>query len=112
MQRAQGNMLRSLRAVQAFLDQNAFKLADVVNTGARQRLADSIAELSGHATDQRGSVLASQVSTQKQRALRLALLRDHMAPISRIARSDLPQTAMIELLSRLRRRTCLRRTRR
>src|SRR6478672_10498722 len=98
MQTTQGNMLQSLRTVKAFLEENAAKLTDVVKTGARQRLDDAIAELSGHASDQTGSALASQGATLKQRTLRQALLRDHMAPISRIARSDLPQTPEIEPL--------------
>jgi hypothetical protein len=98
MQTTQGSMLQSLRAVQAFLDQNAEPLASVVKTGARQQLADAIAVLSGHASDQTGSNLASQGATLKQRALREALLRDHMAPISRIARADLPVTPEVEPL--------------
>jgi hypothetical protein len=49
-------------------------------------------------SDQTGSALASQGVTLKQHTLRRALLRDHMAPISRIARSDLPQTPEIEPL--------------
>ena len=67
MQTIQGNMLQSLRTVQAFLEENAAKLTDVVNTGARQRRDDAIAELSGHASDQTGSALASQGAALKQR---------------------------------------------
>jgi aminopeptidase N len=70
MQTAQGNMLQSLRTVQAFLDDNAAKLPDVVKTDARQRLDDAVLELSGHASDQTGSALASQGATLKQRTLR------------------------------------------
>jgi hypothetical protein len=98
MQTNQGNMLQSLRTVQAFLAENAAKLTDVVNTGARRRLDDAITELSVRVSDQTGSALASQGATLKQYTLRRALLRDHMAPISRIARSDLPQTPEIEPL--------------
>jgi hypothetical protein len=98
MQTAQGNMLQSLRTVQAFLEENADTLAGVVKTGARQKLQDAIGELSTHASEQTGSTLAAQGATQKQRALRLALVRDHMAPISRIARADLPYTPEIEPL--------------
>ena len=98
MQTKQGNRLQSLRSVQAFLDEYAGRLAGVVRTGARQRLDDAVTELSTHASEQTGSSLASQGATQKQRTLRAALLRDHMAPISRIAKSDLPQTPEIEPL--------------
>jgi hypothetical protein len=98
MQTAQGNMLQSLRTVQAFLEENAAKLTSVVNSGARARLDAAIVELATHVTDQSGNHLASQGATKKQRALREALLRDHMGPVSRIARSDLPQTPEIEPL--------------
>jgi hypothetical protein len=85
-------MLESLRAVQTFLNAHADKLDGVVKTGARQRLSDAIAALSGHATGQTGSHLAAQGATQKKRQLRGALIRDHMAPIARVARADLPST--------------------
>jgi hypothetical protein len=98
MQTTQGNMLQSLRTVQAFLEENAPRLTDVVSTGARHRLDAAIAELSVHVSDQTGSALASQGATLKQHTLRRALLRDHMVPISRVARSDLPQTPEIEPL--------------
>ena len=83
-------MLESLRSVEHFLDENADKLASVVNTGARQRLTAAITDLSAHASEQTGSNLAAQGATQKKEALRLALLRDHMAPIARIAAADIP----------------------
>jgi hypothetical protein len=83
-------MLESLRSVEHFLDENADKLANVVNTGARQRLTAAITDLSAHASEQTGSNLAAQGATQKKEALRLALLRDHMAPIARIAAADIP----------------------
>ena len=95
MQRTQGNTLHSLRTTHAFLEENATKLNAVVKSGARQRLEAVIAELSTHVAGQAGSQLASLGATQRQRALRLALLRDHMAPISRIARADLPPTPEI-----------------
>ncbi len=83
-------MLESLRSVEAFLDENADKLATVVNTGTRQRLTAAIADLSTHASDQTGSNLAAQGATQKKESLRVALRRDHMAPIARIAAADIP----------------------
>ena len=90
MQTKQGRMLESLRSVEAFLDENADKLASVTNTGARQRLTTAIADLSTHASEQTGSNLAAQGATQRKEALRQALLRDHMAPIARIAAADIP----------------------
>jgi len=67
VQTTQGNVLKSLRTVTAFLEEHAAKLTDVVNTGARQRLDDAIAELSGHASDQTGSALASQGDALEER---------------------------------------------
>jgi hypothetical protein len=98
MQTAQGSMLVSLRGVEAFLEQNAAALADVVNTGARKKLTDAIAALSTYTSDQTGNVLVSKGSTKNQRSLRQALMRDHMAPIARIAKGELPQTPQIEPL--------------
>lgn len=92
MQSKQGSMLQSLRAVKGFLDEHADTLGDVVQTGARKRLDDAIAALDTHVSDQSGSHLQAQSLTQRQRSLRIALLRDHMAAVSRIARADLPNT--------------------
>jgi hypothetical protein len=98
MQTLQGSVMESLRAVQTFLNDNADKLAEIAKTGARQKLDDAIAELATHASDQTGSNLAAQGNTQKKRILQRALLRDHMAPIARIARADLPPTPEVEPL--------------
>ena len=85
-------MFQSLRAVQSFLDEHADQLTRVVQTGARKRLADTIAALDTHASNQTGSHIESQALTQRQRAFRASLLRDHMREISRVARADLPRT--------------------
>jgi len=98
MQTKQGNMLRSLRAAESFLNDNAARLADVVNTGVRQELTDATTALAALVSDQSGHDLASQGATLNQRALRVTLIRDHMLPISRIARANLPQTPQIEPL--------------
>jgi hypothetical protein len=98
MQTRQGTMLDSLQNVQAFLDKNAEKLSGVVKTGARQMLADAIEALATHASDQSSSQVASEGAPRKQLALRQALVRDHMQPIVRIARADLPPTPEVEAL--------------
>jgi hypothetical protein len=98
MQTAQGTMLETLRSVENFLDAHADKLAGVVKTGARQKLTDAIAALDLHASDQTGGLLASKGATQKKQSLRVALLRDHMAKIARIAAADLPNTPELEPL--------------
>jgi hypothetical protein len=91
-------MLQSLRNVAGFLDQHADQLQGVVQTGARQRLDTVITALETHASDQSGGTIGSKGATQKQRALRRALIRDHMTPIARIAAADLPRTPELEAL--------------
>ncbi len=85
MKTTQGSMLHSLRAARTFLDDNAEVLGDIRTTGARKDLDVLIADLDGHAATQTGSLLDAKGSTQRQRALRQALLRDHIAPIVKIA---------------------------
>ena len=92
MNTTQGSMLVSLKSVQTFIDDNAAALGGVVNTGARTKLTQAIADLARHASDQKGSVMESQSATRGKESLRLALMRDHMAPIARIAKSELPLT--------------------
>jgi hypothetical protein len=98
MRTEQGNMLISLHQVQAFLDRNADAFAGVVKTGARKRLDGAIGALKTHMMEQTGHTLAMQATTQTLHELRTVLLRDHMAPIARIARADLPRTPELAAL--------------
>jgi hypothetical protein len=98
METRQGIILQSLRNVEAFLEEHPTALADVVRTGARQQLADTLADLAATANEQSGSVIASMVATRKQLALRHALLGDHMNPIARIAKARLPLTPEMQPL--------------
>ena len=93
MHTTQGNLLQSLRAVKEFLDDNAQQLGDVVTTGTRTKLDQIIAALEKHVAEQAGSVLAASRASRKRAELTTALLRDHMAPIARIAQADLPHVA-------------------
>ena len=92
----QTKVLLSLRGAQAFLEANARRLPTVNATGARRRLDDDIARLSAHAAQQVASDLQARGATKLQRALRLALLRDHMSPIARIAKLELPRTPDVD----------------
>jgi hypothetical protein len=92
MQTMQGRIIQSLRDVAAFLDRNATTLVAAAQSGARQKLAAAIAQVSTFVADQAGSGLASKGATLKHRALRRALIRDHMKPIARVARAELPDT--------------------
>jgi hypothetical protein len=98
MQTQQGNMLQSLRNVEVFLDQNAERLAEVVRGDVRQRLTDAVTALNAHVSAQSDSTLGSRGATQQHRALRRALIRDHMLPIARIAAADLPNTPEVQPL--------------
>jgi hypothetical protein len=96
MQTTQGNLLQSLRSVKEFLNENAARLGDVVTSGARVKLDQTIAALESHVAEQVGSVLAARGATERRRVLMTELVRDHMAPIARIAQADLPHIPEIE----------------
>lgn len=98
MQTKQGNMLQSLRNVEVFLDANATQLAGVVQSDVRQRLTDAITSLESHVSAQTEGTFGSKGATQKHKALRRALIRDHMIPIARIAAADLPDTPELRSL--------------
>jgi hypothetical protein len=91
MQTKQGSTLQSLRNVEDFLDQHADVLADIVQGGSRRKLDDVIKALEVHVSRQAASALESRGATQQHYARRRALLRDHMAPIARIAVLELSQ---------------------
>ena len=92
MQTKQGNMLQALRNVEVFLDQNATQLAGVVQSDVRQRLTAAITSLQAQVSAQSEGSFGSKGATRKHQALRRALIRDHMLPITRIAAADLPDT--------------------
>jgi hypothetical protein len=49
-----------------------------------------MADINRHVTNQSGSDLTAQIKTKKIKALRRALIRDHMTQIARIAAAELP----------------------
>src|SRR3982751_4722867 len=98
MQSRQGNMLQSLRAVEDFLAANADPLDEIVKTGTRKKLANTIAALEATVADQAGSSVIAKGGTNRYLALRRALIRDHMGPIARIARAELPPSPEMNAL--------------
>jgi hypothetical protein len=92
MQTYQGNMYRSLRAVKEFLELHALVLDGIANTEPRRQLDELIAELEADLAAQEGNDVAAQLATRNQQALRAALKKQFMRPISRVARIDLPHT--------------------
>lgn len=96
MQTTQGSVLDTLRAIQQFLDDNAAKLGNVVQSGTRRQLNQVVAQLAAFAATQSGKKTAGDVAHAK--ALRVALVDDHMTVIARIAAVDLPQTPQLQNL--------------
>ena len=86
MKTRQGNTLASLRAARDFLDAHTAELPSTAASGARKKLDAAIADLATHVADQTGGTVTAQLGTKQVHALRVALLRTHMSPLSRIAR--------------------------
>lgn len=99
MQSAQGYTLLSLQNVQAYLSENAAALGNAIPADTRTLLDDSIAELSGHVAAQDGHTRTAKSAVARQHAKRVALIRDHMAPIARIAKLELEGTPELVSLS-------------
>ena len=98
MRLTQGSALDSLRGVQRFLDEQADKFGEVNKTGVRKDLDDLIATVSTHAVAQKNQDLSARGATRQAESLRTVLLKEHMAPIARIARANLPPTPAVEPL--------------
>lgn len=98
MQTTQGYVLESLWNVKAFLESNADKLGDVINSGAKAELLRTIDELEAHSNEQTAGAGTVKNATKIAQARRFTLLRDHMAVISRIGRAKLPHTPELATL--------------
>ena len=98
MRITQGSTLQSLRAVQNFIDAHADALGGVPTSGAKKTLDDIVANFDASAQSQVSSHLESLSATFQHQALRSVLNRDHMAPIDKIARAELPDAPGIEVL--------------
>lgn len=86
--------------VQRFLDANGAALASVNSSGARKALDDAIAALDGHAVAQAEHWIGSTGETEKQRSLRLAVRRQFLRPIVKVAAAtmaDVPELASLRL---------------
>ena len=86
----QGRRLMTLLTVDAFLDAHADKLPKATATGIRQRFGEALEEVTQHVQTHHASPLMAQGLTRTMQEKRDALLRDHMAPIVRIARLSAP----------------------
>src|SRR6476660_7210743 len=92
MQNSQGHMLESLRTVKSFLELNADKLNTVINSGIQAELLQTISELEAYSDQQTLGAAAAKNAAKVAEALRYKLIHDHMAVVSRIARTKLPNT--------------------
>ena len=90
----------TLRNADTFLEQNANAFPTIAGSGARRKLRRALASLNAHAEDQARNSLVAKGTTQKYRALRVALMRDHMSPIAGIALAalaDAPEVAKLRM---------------
>ena len=94
MQTKQGAVLESSRAVDQFLDGNADRLADVVDTGARRTLRAALAEVDTHATEQTASSLSAQGATKRVRRIAPKLKTAPPAIASAPEPTEQPATAI------------------
>lgn len=99
MQSEQGNILLSLQNVQTYLDENAAALGEVISPETRAALDNSLVELADHLTMQNGHIRFAKGEAAIQRGKREALIRDHMAPIARIAKLKLEDSPDLVALS-------------
>lgn len=107
MKTTQAHSLETLRAVQRFLDDHDAALPGVSLTGARRKLDEIVSTLDAHAATQVGAGIAAQMSTRVQTKLEIVLRRDHMTPIARIARAELPSIPDLSALRMPRGRSTL-----
>jgi hypothetical protein len=88
----------AFRTAQGFLHEYGHVLPAVAESGLSRRLDAIIDDLYRHTTDQVTHGLRAHSLVRTARTLRAELLRDHMTPIVRIARADLPHTPEFQSL--------------
>ena len=88
MKHEQSQLLEALRQVQVFLDRNASVVGPTIAV-SRRNLDDVVNSLTAHAAMQETGGMNSRGETAKQKTLRAALRKDHMAPIAEVAKQKL-----------------------
>src|SRR6266571_1122496 len=99
MQSRQGSVLEALRRVQGFLDANATVVASINQSSLRQKLDETVTQLTAHAVAQENGGRGSTGETARQRTLRLAL-RLEMRPFAEAARlneADVPELRSLHM---------------
>jgi hypothetical protein len=92
-------VLNALVRAQQFLDAHADALSGV-NTSARKQLDDVVKQLSDYSVTQDSASRGSRGETARQHALRVALRRSYMRPVSKLAQLKLrtvPEFAALTL---------------
>ena len=107
MRISQGNMLATMGNVITFLSENVADVGDAVTDATKKTVVDSITELSVHAANQDSHTRSAAGSLNRQRVRRTQLVRDHMAPIARIAALELPAVPELVKLTLPRKRVSL-----
>lgn len=98
MKTAHLTTLHSLRAAQNFLREYGHTLGTVAQSGLVQRLDAIIASVYDLTSERTVADLRYGSLTLTEESLRAALLRNHLTPIVRIARADLPHTPEFKVL--------------
>ena len=89
MNTRQGNTIRSLVNVQEFVNTNVAELGGVEQTETKENLDTTITEVNTRVTNQNATLLTARGAAALEVTLRSELLKDHMAPINRIAKLKL-----------------------
>lgn len=103
MQHTQQQVVEAYRRAQGFLDAHSTEDAGTFGA-AKQTLDEVIARLEALGTSQREADRTTRNETRRQRALRSALVEEHLRPIARIARATLRGAEGIEVAVALPRR--------
>ena len=98
MKTTQQQVQFTLVGVRKFLGENAATVNGVISPATMADLDAAITGLSAHAADQVGHSTTARGKTKEHVSRRLELTRDHMAPISRIARIKLAGTEAVQAL--------------
>lgn len=91
----QAHVLASIRNATGFLDEHAALFAAKIKPAFLTRLTTALATLSATIAEQESLTRKVKGSAKDRAALRIVLLHEHMAPIARVARIELPNTPSI-----------------
>lgn len=88
-------VLSSLETSEEFLNDNAARFVGRIKPALRARLTKSIVDVSSIIIEQQALTRSVTGSAKDREATRAVLIRDHMAPIARVAKLELPNTPAI-----------------